>query len=139
MARFSIFGNSLFRHWPMSEKNITKNERHLSLVAHSFTKLSQNVCLINTHILIYWHARCDCKLWKLLWFYCVFFWVFSYIIDEYSCLKYCIFTKHSQIVCLINVYILEYQHAKYDCWLWQVFYFAFFKNFSYNYYKFETI
>ena len=28
-----------------------------------------------------------------------FFWVFSYIIDEYSCLKYCIFTKHSQIVC----------------------------------------
>ena len=30
-----------------------KNERHLSLVAHSYTKLSQNVCLINMHIFIY--------------------------------------------------------------------------------------
>ena len=26
------------------------------------------------------------------------FWVFLYIIDEHSCLKYFIFTKHSQIV-----------------------------------------
>ena len=49
-----------------------KNERHLCLVAHSFTKISQIMCLINTHILIYLHARCNCKLWKALSFYCVF-------------------------------------------------------------------
>ena len=93
-------------------------------------------------ILTYWYARCICKLWNALWFYCVFwvlicqmylqvmegslillrFWVFSYIIDEYSCLKYCIFTKLSQIVCLINVHILVCQHVKCDCWLWKVFY-----------------
>ena len=28
-----------------------KNERHLCLIAHIFTKFSQNVCLINMHIL----------------------------------------------------------------------------------------
>ena len=30
-----------------------KNEWHLCLVAHRFTKLSQNVYLVNTHILVY--------------------------------------------------------------------------------------
>ena len=54
-------------------KKFHKNERHLSLVTHSFPKFSQNICLINTHILIYWNARCSCKLWKAIWFYCVFF------------------------------------------------------------------
>ena len=49
-----------------------KHERHFRLVAHIFTKLSQNVCLINIHILIYLHARYDCKLWNALWFYYVF-------------------------------------------------------------------
>ena len=44
-------------------------------------QLSQNVCLINTHILIYWHSRCDCKLWNAFWFYCVL-WLFSYIFDD---------------------------------------------------------
>ena len=52
-------------------KKFHKNERHLSLVTHTFTKLSQNVCLINKHILVYWHARYNCRLWKALWFYCV--------------------------------------------------------------------
>ena len=65
---------------------------------HIFTKLSQNVCLINIQFLIYQHDRCDCKLWNVPWFYCVFFWVFSYIIDDHSCLNYWIFTKLSQIV-----------------------------------------
>ena len=41
-----------------------KNERFLRLVAHIFTKISQNVCLVNTHIFMYWHARCNCKLWS---------------------------------------------------------------------------
>ena len=87
------------------------------MVTHSFTNLWQNVCLTNTYILIYWNARRIYKLWKALRFYCVF-WVFSYIIDEYSCQRYCIFTKLSQMVCLINMYILKCQHAKCDCWLW---------------------
>ena len=42
-----------------------KNERKMSLVTHIFTKFSRNVCLINAHILIYWYARCHCKLWKV--------------------------------------------------------------------------
>ena len=29
------------------------------------------------------------------------------IIDNHSCLKYCIFAKFSQIVCLINIYIFK--------------------------------
>ena len=41
------------QHCPMSEKQNHKNERHLRLVAYIFTKFSQNVCLINTHTLIY--------------------------------------------------------------------------------------
>ena len=32
------------------------------------------------------------------------FWEFSHKINDYSYLKYCIFTKHSHIVCLINVF-----------------------------------
>ena len=40
-------------------KKYHKNERHLCLVAYIFTKLSQNVCLINTNILMYWHFRCN--------------------------------------------------------------------------------
>ena len=60
------------------------------------------------------------------------FWVFSYIVDEHSCLKYCIFTKLLQIVCLINVHILVCQHAKCDCRLWKVFWFdCVFSAFSY--------
>ena len=37
----------------LSEKYIKNFKGHLSLVKHSFTKLSNNVCLINTHILIH--------------------------------------------------------------------------------------
>ena len=51
--------------------------------------------------------------------YCIFY-ESSYIIDEHSCLKYFIFTKLSQIMCLINAHILVYQHAKCDCKLWEV-------------------
>ena len=83
-------------------KKYHKNEPHLFLVKGIFTKLSQNLCLINTHICMYQYVRCDCKLWNALWFYCVF-WVFSYIIDDNSCLKYCTFTKLSWIVYVPNV------------------------------------
>ena len=65
-----LFVSAGRKHCPKSEKN-HKNERHLCLITHKFTKISQNVCLINTHILIDCHARCDCKLWNALWFYCL--------------------------------------------------------------------
>ena len=85
-----------------------KNWRHLCMVAYSFTKFTQNMCLINTHILIYQYVRCDCKLWNATWFYFVLS----------LCLNYWIFTKLSQIMYLINVHILVYQHAicdMFDC------------------------
>ena len=57
----------------MSEKHITKMSGIcVWYIVHIFTKLSQNVYLINKHILIYWHARCNCKLWNAILFYCVF-------------------------------------------------------------------
>ena len=114
---------------PYVWKKYLKNERYLCLVTHSFTKHSQNVCLINTHILVNRYPRCDCKLWNASWSYRVF-WVFSYIGDEHSCLKYCIFTKLSQIVYPINVHILVCQHARCDCRLWKILWFyAFLENF----------
>ena len=33
---------------------------------------------MNTHIFIYRHAQCDCKLWKAFWFYYVFGGIFIY-------------------------------------------------------------
>ena len=83
---------------PYVWKYSNKTERHLCLIRHSFTKLSQNVYI---NILVYQYARCDCKLWNALRFYCVF-WVFSYIFDNYSCLNCCICTELSLIVYLIN-------------------------------------
>ena len=59
-------------------KKYHKNERHLCLVWHSFTKLSQNVSNWYKHFDIY--ARGDCKLWNGTWFYYI-----SYIIDDHSC------------------------------------------------------
>ena len=112
-------------------KKYHKNERHFCLVAHIFTKLSQNVSLINVYILIYWHVRCDWKLRNTLWFYCIFGY-FRYIIEDHSCLNCCISTKLSQIVSLIISCTLVYQHAKCDCSLWKVLWFScVFLEFSY--------
>ena len=108
-----------------------KNERYLCLLGHIFTKLSHNVCLIYRHILIYWYGRCDCKLWKVYWFYCVF-WIFSYIIDNHSCLYCCISTKLPQIMCLIDVHILVFQYTKCDCRLLEL---LWFNLKSYNFIK----
>ena len=66
VTRFSIFETLCLDRLKTYHK-----KRHFCLVAHSFTKLSQKVCLINTHILMYWCARCNCKLWKVFWFYCI--------------------------------------------------------------------
>ena len=73
-------------------KKYHKNEWHLCLVEHSFTKLSQNMWLINIHILIYWYARCDWKLWNFPCFI-AFFWIFSYIIDDHYFLNCCMSKK----------------------------------------------
>ena len=48
-ARFLVFETVFLD----SLKKYHKNERNLRLVTYTFTKLSQNVCLINTQILIY--------------------------------------------------------------------------------------
>ena len=84
-------------------KKYHKNERHLCLVRHTFTKLSQNMYKVITHILIYCHARCECKLWNTPWFDCVF-WLF-FILNWRPIMSelYCFFTKFSQIVCLNNI------------------------------------
>ena len=86
-------------------KNISQKGTRLCLVAYIFTKLSQNVCLINTHILIYRYARCDYKLWNAF----DLIWAFSYIIIDLSCLNCCISTKLSLIVLLINTDMLKCQ------------------------------
>ena len=53
----------------------------------------------------------------------VFFKEFSNNIVDCSCLNCYISTKLLQIMCLINVHILEYQHAKCVCNLWTVHWF----------------
>ena len=65
-------------------------------------KLSQNVCLINIHILIYQHARCDCKLWSAQWFYCVF-WVFSHITDKMS-----VSSPNFHRMCVLSIHTFWY-------------------------------
>ena len=59
----------------MSRNSISK--MNLCLVTHISTKKSQIMCLINVHILICQYAKCDCRLWKVLWFD-PFFWEYSY-------------------------------------------------------------
>ena len=87
-----------------------------------FTKLSQIMCLINIHILIYQYARCDWKLWNISWLCCVFC-KFSDIINNNSCLNCYIFTKLSQTVCLIHTYNLVCRYARCDCRLWKIIWF----------------
>ena len=45
---------------------------HSCLNSCIFTKLWLIRCLINTRLLIYWHARCHSKLWNVYWYYSVF-------------------------------------------------------------------
>ena len=104
------------------------NERHLFLVEHSYTKLLQNMCLINSHIWCIdmpqmWLQVMDCLLILLR-----FFGYFHKLLF----LKYCIFTKLSQIVC---------QHIKCDCRLWKVLWFNCIPLGIFNifYYVFETL
>ena len=70
-----------------------KNERHLCL------HLDISICQKSLQIM-----ECPLILVRFL--------VFSYIINEHSCLNYCIFTKLSQILCVISIHILVCQLAK---------------------------
>ena len=49
-------------------KKYYKNERNLCF-GNIFNKLPHDVCLLNMHILIYWCARCNCKLWNTAFLY----------------------------------------------------------------------
>ena len=170
-ARFLIFETVFLGRMailPYVWKLYHKNWCYLRLVSHIFNKLSQNVCLINTYTLIYRHAKCDCKLLSVLWFYCgflgiymLYYWpfmsellclhqtfddcvsnhyeyknwsasqmwlqvidsslillYFRYFSDNwklYSCLKWCISIKLSQVVFRINRPMTICQYARYDC------------------------
>ena len=48
-------------------------------------KLSQIMWLINVHILVNQYAKCECSLWKVLWFNCVSFAEYQFIFHIYVC------------------------------------------------------
>ena len=52
--RFSGHFNNTTYVWKIPHND----ELHLRLVVHIFTKLSQNLYLVNKHTSIHWHARC---------------------------------------------------------------------------------
>ena len=109
-----------------------KNEWHLCLVTHIFTKLSLNVCLINTHSLIYWYACCNCKLWNALWLYCFFLGIF---INYWRLFISKLLYLHQTFTdCVSNQYtyvnILSCQ-----MWMQVMVLFPFFGNFWYNNYR----
>ena len=122
-SNFTVFLGKIDNTTLCLKEKYYKNEWFLRLVTHIFTKLKQNVCLINTHIFIYQNARCDCMLWKAIWFYCIFC-LFSYIIDGHAYLKYYISTKVS--LCLINTYIFICWHVRCNCKLRKSFWFNWF-------------
>ena len=67
----SDFRDCLFRqigNTALCMKKYHKNEQHLCLVTHSFTKLSQNMCLIN---MVYQYANCRTPL-DLIFFFGIF-------------------------------------------------------------------
>ena len=69
-------------------------------------KISQNVCLINTHIILCIYMADVSASYRMSF-------------DDHSCVKCCIFIKLSQIMCPIIIYILIYQHAKCYCRFWK--------------------
>ena len=122
---FSIFSGILYDCCQLCSnftKIYHKSKRNLSLVVCIFTKFSEIMCLISTHISEYRHAKCDYRLQNSPGLYCILLCEFSLIIDDHSYLKSFIFTKLSKMVCRINTNISLYLHARCDSILWQVFY-----------------
>ena len=70
-----------------------RNQQQFMSEAPNFYKLCK---MINVHSLVGLNARCDCKLRKVIWIYCVIWWHCSYII---TCMKCYNFIKLSQILC----------------------------------------
>ena len=81
-------------------KKYHKKDLHLCLIAHSFTKLSQNAWM---------HDMLDViASYGIPLTFIEFLGVFIHYIDRHSYLKYYIFTKLFQIVCLTDVHILVF-------------------------------
>ena len=78
------FIRAVRKHCPMSGKQNYKNERLLRLVAHINTKISQNICLINIHSLIYRYARCDEMPFDFITFFghfhTFYYWTFMFVL-----------------------------------------------------------
>ena len=60
----------------------TIDEHYSCLKYCIFTKILHIVCLINVNILVCQHAKCDCRLWNVLWLNFVFFGIFLYILQH---------------------------------------------------------
>ena len=120
MARFLIFETLCLdraKTLPYVWKKNHTNERHLRLVAPIFSKHSQNVCLINT----FWCFDMLDVTASYGTILLLFFLVFSYLFNNHLCGNYCICTKLSQIICLINTHFLIYRQVKTSSPIWLVF------------------
>ena len=90
---FSIIG--YLQTWPL--RSVKKSRRSLNVIPRKWINPSSDCGMLwgpdwyrlwlhqiftayvsDVHILECQHAKCDCRLWKILWFNCVF-WDFSYI------------------------------------------------------------
>ena len=69
---------------------------------HCFTKLLQNMRPVNTHILMYWYTKCNCKLWNLSWFCCVFLRIFIH-----NCLSEVMYHPQTFTDFVFNVIVLN--------------------------------
>ena len=94
---YTHFNISTCQMWPQVMARPLILLRFLSILIHFwwlncciFTKRSQIVCLIGVHFLKCQHTKCNCRLWKVLWFNCV--------LGEF-CLKRYNSIKLLQIVC----------------------------------------
>ena len=116
------------RHNTADKNNAIKSRDTPQLAVSFSTSANQNVFWVNRQFVksTNQYAHFDVKQVMKSPLILLLFWVFSYIIDEHSCLKYCILTKLSQIMCLIIVHILVCQHAKYACRLWRFLWFTVF-------------
>ena len=63
----SLFGQE--KNIALCLKKYRKNGLHLRLVAYVSNKLFQIMGLINVHISVYQHAKCDCRIWKVWVFF----------------------------------------------------------------------
>ena len=79
---------------------------------HIFTKFSQNVYLINTHIFIYRHARCNCKLWSVPWICCIFLTIFIHNCQLF--MSEVLYLHQTVINCVFNItfHILQEEKSK---------------------------